>query len=60
MELQLALGTQVVAVRMKIHQRISQLQEQVEQDLLAAEVRTMVAAAVAVLAVPVLHVEMDP
>jgi hypothetical protein len=59
MELQLALVTQVVAVRMKIHQHISQLPAQVEQDLLAVEVPSTAAAVVVVLVVPVLHVEMD-
>jgi hypothetical protein len=45
---------------MKIHQHISQLLAQVEQDSLAVEVPSTAVAAVAVLVVPVLHVEMDP
>jgi hypothetical protein len=60
MELPLALVTQVAAVRMKIHQHISQLLAQVEQDSLAVEVPSTAVAVVAVLVVPVLHVEMDP
>jgi enamine deaminase RidA (YjgF/YER057c/UK114 family) len=59
MELPLALVTQVAAVRMKIHQHISRLLVQVAQDLLAEEVPSTAVAAVAVLAAPVLHVEMD-
>jgi hypothetical protein len=59
MELQLALVTQVAAVPMKIHQHISQLLAVVALDLLAVEVPSMVAVAVAVLVVPVLHAEMD-
>jgi enamine deaminase RidA (YjgF/YER057c/UK114 family) len=44
---------------MKIHQHISRLLVQVAQDLLAEEVPSTAVAVVAVLAAPVLHVEMD-
>jgi hypothetical protein len=59
MELQLALVTQAAVVPMKIHQHISQLLALVALDLLAVGVLSMVAVAVAVLVVPVLHAEMD-